>query len=227
MIHQDHLQSPGANHGSPESELQTDVMRFFALLAICLLALMSVTEEPGPGQTPAEPLAEPPRRVPAARPPRAPPPEATPARPAPAEAAAAAPPVPAESAQPPQPAAPGVSNESVSLRFATAEALMRLETVGEVRIFATSAAGSFRWSQHQRRFVPASLPEALYLMDPATIPASLSAGLERAGGDAADARWGVTLSPAIRRRLSTELAGGARGLWLIDAAGRVVPSEGS
>ena len=50
----------------------------------------------------------------------------------------------------------------------------------------------------------------------------LRSALGRVVPDASGATWGVTLSPAIRARLDRHLAGGARGLLLIDAAGNVI-----
>ena len=40
--------APPPDAGPGDAELQTDVMRFFALLAICLVALMSLAREPEP-----------------------------------------------------------------------------------------------------------------------------------------------------------------------------------
>ncbi len=216
MTYQDPMR-PAADPAPGEAELQTDVMRFFALLAICLLALMSIARQPAPPQA-AGPAAAPPPPAAEAK---------TEAARRPAPAPVPLPPAPPEPAPAPEPTASPAADPPLSLRFATAEALMRLEAAGDVRIFVASDAQGFLWSGRQRRFVEAPLPSALYLMDPATIPESLSGGLQRAGVDPAEARWGVTLSPPIRRRLSAALTEDARGLWLIDAAGRVVPSEGS
>jgi len=113
------------------------------------------------------------------------------------------------------------------LRFASPFALERLETAGEVRVFALAGGSGLRWSGATGRFEPGPLPEALWLMDPATVPATLRAALAAAGKEPEAARWGVTLSPAIQARLQRRIGEESGGLLLIDAAGRVVPAGGT
>jgi len=113
------------------------------------------------------------------------------------------------------------------LRFASPFALERLEKAGEVRVFAVAGGSGLRWSGGTGRFEPGPLPEALWLMDPATVPATLRAALAAAGADPGAARWGVTLSPAIQARLQRRIGEESGGLLLIDAAGHVVPAGGA
>ena len=253
--------------GSPgDAELQTDVMRFFALLAICLIALMSLvreapheptaTAQPEPAApvqtgpparapvvrkpTPDAPVAAPRRETPVVQKPPAPPAQknvsaetsfvrpsaeatseppraASAAKPPAAKPPAASPPPRASATTPAEPDAP------LELRFASPEALMRLEARNEVAVYALAGGTGYRWSGDSRRFASHRLPDTLYLMDPATVPPALRSALIRAAGATQSATWGVTLSSAIRARLDRRLADGARGLLLIDAAGNVAP----
>lgn len=239
--------------GGGDAELQTDVMRFFAILAICVIALTSLVETvdretanpPQPASAPeqsppAAPRPEPrnteaERSVPSASPNDSPASSGESrkdrARTEPVPAAESAPrrdppleraPESAENtALPPSAGGPGPS-----LRFASPEALLRLVSSGQVRVFAAVSGRGYRLARDGRRFVPESLPPALYLMAPDTIPEGLSRALSRDAGGLADATWGVTLSEPIRRRLSRAVDAGADGLLLIDAAGRIAPPGG-
>jgi hypothetical protein len=259
--------------GSPgDAELQTDVMRFFALLAICLIALMSLVREAPqeptsaakpapesapPAEVPARPaapvpvlqkptidapVAAPQHETPVLQKPPAPPaqknvsaatsfvrPSAEATAEPPRAAIAAKPPAakPPAASPPPRasPTTPAEPDAPLELRFASPEALMRLEARHEVAVFALAGGTGYRWSGDSRRFASHRLPETLYLMDPATVPAALRSALIRAAGATQDATWGVTLSSAIRARLDRRLADGARGLLLIDAAGNVAPEK--
>lgn len=199
--------------GAPgDAELQTDVMRFFALLAICLVALMSLAREAPPpeplpaaaARTPEPPVRAAPPDPPAAIPPPTPLPVPVPV------------PVPAREAPPEDP--------RLELRFASPAALARLEAAGKVEIYAVAGGLGYRWSRDAQRFVRHGLPEALYLMEPSTVPPGYKAALGTTV--AGDARWGVTLSPAIRARLERAVGQAPPGLLLIDAAGNVAPAEG-
>lgn len=253
--------APGETGGAGDAELQTDVMRFFALLAICLVALMSLAREPAPDAVPppderptrsdaptrAKSEREPPVVVERATPesppaksaapdpstnrtalPPTPLPTPTPQpqsmpEPEPAPQPKVEPPPAMDASSPPAPA----REEALALRFATPEALMRLEAAGQVEIYAVADGTGYRWSGRSRRFVAHPLPEALYLMNPATVPSSLETALARASAGAQAGQWGVTLSESIRSRLQRALESGAHGLLLIDAAGLIVPGETS
>ena len=241
--------------GGGDAELQTDVMRFFAILAICVIALTSLVEstdrrvpeaaaappvsalaEPPPVSAPAEPL---PVREPAQRPDPLPPASgpAVPDSVSPAEATSLAEvgEPPAENPDPSRPvevrpatevpaAAPVADEDGLSLRFASPQAMLRLVSSRQVVVFAAVSGRGYRLTPDGRRFRPETLPPALYLMAPATIPDDLSRALAREAGGAAEITWGVTLSGTIRRRLADALDAGVRGLLLIDAAGRVAPA---
>jgi hypothetical protein len=234
--------------GGGDAELQTDVMRFFAILAICVIALTSLVESvdrnaaepPRPAlapaaSRPAEVLPE--RRAPktvasvgsphGAESPGGHPEPAEPRQPlersvpvSPRNPAPAAPPRPAANAD--RPAATGRAGPS--LRFASPQALLRLVSGGQVRVFAAASGRGYRLTPDGRRFVPESLPPALYLMAPDTIPQDFPRALAQAAGRVSEVTWGVTLSAAIRRRLAKAVEAGDGGLLLIDAAGRVAPA---
>lgn len=220
--------APAEHAGPPDAELQTDVMRFFALLAICLVALMSLAREPGPGQqtpAPTEPVS-PARPAPVTpRPAPTPPQESAPTQ------SRASPTPPADPVEASQPTVPGPASPPepgpLELRFASPFALARLETAGEIRVFAVAGGSGLRWSGSTGRFEPGRLPDALWLMEPSTVPATLRAALATAGENPESATWGVTLSPAIQARLQRRMNENPGGLLLIDAAGRGVPAGGS
>ena len=158
------------------ADLQTDVMRFMAILSLCLVAIFALVqsiplapvETPPPepvAETAPEPVAEP-EPMPAAEPPATPveetvtltrpalprpaPREPSPplTRPTPAPITAKAEPAPQPIAKPPEPA-PVESPEpprGFTLRFEDDFALTRLVARNEVGLYAVSGSDSLRMS---------------------------------------------------------------------------------
>lgn len=206
------------------AELQTDVMRFMAILALCLVAIFALVQSiplsavPAEEAVPAptEPAGIEPDPVPAAT--VAPPASAAPApapetgtqKPqprAPERAVAvtrvpepAAPPVEAAPPASPPPATPDdKSDRGFTLRFESDAALRRLVARNEIGLYAIRERDAKRMNA-SGSFWPASLPARYHEMDEATVPADVVAALRRSGTPGS-VTWGVTL-PA---RLSSEL----------------------
>ena len=205
------------------ADLQTDIMRFMAILALCLMAIFALVQSlpdapvivATPPDTPAPPettvakaeLPEPalkpePRPIELTRPtatPAPPPPE--PVRltrrqvaPPPAKPL----PAPPESAPPPPPEA-----EGFTLRFESDLALSRLVATGQVGFFALDSKGAQRMSVagNDVSFWAAPMPARFHEMDAATVPLAVRRALSRTGRADNIRSWAVTL-PA---RLSGDL----------------------
>jgi len=226
------------------ADLQTDVMRFMAILSLCLVAIFALVQ--------SIPLVPPPAIPPAIAATAAGTP-ATPAPPAAAEpqAAAAAPvqvaltrpapqklparekppalqrPVPARAAAPPVPAArtaPGPAKQGFTLRFEDDAALTRLVARNEVGLYAISGNGSYRMNVNGGRlsFWPASPPGQFHEMQASTVPAPVrDAFLRSPAHGSAATEWGVTIPAATRRQLDRFLAEATGGTLIIGADGQL------
>jgi len=191
--------------GDAELEaLQTDVMRFVAILGLCLAAIFSLVQRASLEQPP--PVLE----VPAPEPQSTTEPAAKPTvvehavEPAPE-------PVPAP-ADPPE-------QVGFSLEFASAADLMQLLESGQLQLYAQT--GEQFWSADARgRFSPVEAPRSYYQMDAATVPEALLGSLQRAG-PAGDPVWGVVLAPEIVAQLTRLMAEATGGNLLIRGNGRV------
>ena len=214
--------------GGGAADLQTDVMRFMAILSLCLLAIFALVQSLPPVTTSAvpepavEPRENPPvepiveaavtedRPAPALVRPPAPEPAARPlpvtltrAKAAPAEPTAS--PMPERIPEPAKPAsAPPNDTPGFTLRFESDLALTRLVATGQVGVFAIANGSAQRMSVAASRisFWAAPVPAAFHEMDKGTVPAAARDALERTGRSGAGTQWAVTL-PA---RLSTDLS---------------------
>jgi hypothetical protein len=215
----------------PDTELQADVMRFVAILALCLVAISTLVEQ---SRQPAEPTAVAPIAV--AKQSVAPlndpaEPAVTPSSeqirepadshvtPAPApEAAATRPAVVQQRIEPVERVQPEPSEQGLLLRFASDAALLRMVSRGDAAVFVVTAAGASRLDLRRGvDFVVSSAPESFYKMAPQTIPALLRASYP--GPD--DAFWGVTLPGNTVTALGEHVAQGGGGVLVIDASGGV------
>lgn len=223
--------------------LQADVMRFMAIIAFCLIAILALVraaETPAaPADRPAERLAPPAVAAPPEPPATArrvdsvPVPEPVPPI-EPIVSVESAPPV--ETVPPVEPTPPAAERESaspapaqsepappeergLSLRFASDRDFLRLLTRGEIRVFAFRDGRVLALGQ-DLALQPASAPERLYELVPGTIPALMTSALEAAGGDA-QFRWGVALPERVVRAIREHLDAGASGTLVIDRFGEV------
>ncbi len=224
------------------ADLQTDIMRFMAILALCLVAIFALVQSiPLTPTTPVEPplnaieqrtATVEPRVVEAiAEPTKAPQSATRPALAVPAQRTAAPEPTPAPaettvSAPESIPAQPTPEqDEGFTLRFSSDHALTRLVARGEVSLYAIAADDAARMTVSGNRysFWPASVPNQYHEMDQSTVPSAVVAALRRSGSgiDDGDVSWGVTLPTNMRRQLDTYLSNNAGGAIVIESNGNL------
>ncbi len=224
------------------AELQTDVMRFMAILSLCLVAIFALVQSIPLAPTsetplPIEETAEPPQ----AALPIAPPPEPASepevlaereislTRPQPRKLPVReTPPVlqrpPAqmiESSEAP-PARVEPAEEGFTLRFEDDVALTRLVARNEVGLYAILPEKSLRMNVNrgQVSFWPASMPNQFHEMDMATVPKPVIDALQRSNGlEIQGLQWGVTIPPTTARQLDQDLREANGGALIIDADG--------
>jgi hypothetical protein len=216
-----------------DAELQADVMRFVAILALCLVAVSSLVEGyrasappeevpaivappiparvgTGPGAAAPGPLPRPDRE--SLR--RSPTDRRTlePAAPVPPPADAASEPVPSP-VEAPKDQAPGLS-----LRFLTDAALLRLVARGGAGVFVQSGSQTFALDLSDGiEFRKSQPPAQFYAMATETVPSVLRANYPGWGSG----QWGVTLPLETARSIESFLAANATGELVIDSHGRV------
>jgi len=197
------------------ADLQTDVMRFMAILSLCLVAIFALVQsiplapsaeersairqasESEIVETPVEqppspkPVVTPEREIKLTRPqPQKPPPrEKSPVlqRPvAPVESMPERSATVAESVVV-KPPAPEPPQEGFTLRFEDDVALTRLVARNEVGLYAIFPEKSFRMNVNrgQMSFWPASVPQQFHEMDIATVPQPVVDALQRGHGSRA------------------------------------------
>jgi len=214
------------------ADLQTDVMRFMAILALCLVAIFALVQSiplapsivapdpasgPEPGSQPVDQpqpakVAEPKQEIVLTRPqPRR---QAEPDR---REQQT-------QKAQPaqPQPVETEPVVEGFTLRFEDELALTRLVSRDEVGLYAIRPDRSFRMNinRGEMSFWPASTPNQFHEMDATTVPlAVLEAFVRRDGATAQTLQWGVTIPAATSRQLEQHLREADGGALIIDARG--------
>lgn len=237
--------SPGAASGEGGMEhLETDVMRFMAILAFCLVAIFalvqsvpeqgakrtkevkevpdtmsSVTHPPAESATAAPPAAAEPAKPPEPQP--RPAPQRQPA-PQPQPVAATTPEPPLEAPPSPQPAPAAEPQPGFSLRFDSDAALVGLVERKEVALYAFARDRVWRFMMVDGRpaFRTADAPGQVHEMTPQTVPGAVLDTLRRSavvppGG----VRWGVTLPPATAAALGRVIATNDGGELVIDADG--------
>ena len=223
------------------ADLQTDIMRFMAILALCLVAIfalvqsipltptktldpprMAVAEETA---TPVEPRAS--LQVEKAVKVPQPAPKAADRVPVERPAAAEQTPAPVEKSDVPAEPAQQTADqdEGFTLRFSSDHTLTRLVARGEVGLYAMAANDAVRMTVSGNRysFWPASVPNQYHEMDQSTVPAAVVAALRRSGSglELGDMRWGVTLPTNMRRQLDTYLSNNAGGELVIESDGNL------
>ena len=201
------------------ADLQTDVMRFMAILAICLVAIFALVQsipadpvvEPVP-----EPIVEPEaivvvRHAPVRQPEPAPAPEPN------------TEPIPEAKAEPPTTPAP-VTRPGFTLQFENDLALTRLVARNEIGLYAIGGDESLRMNVNRGRFSfwPASTPNAFHEMDASTVPDDVATALQRTHGNpVTPIKWGVTLPASMQQQLDNLLQTGDSGAIYIAADGRL------
>jgi hypothetical protein len=214
------------NHSADGDGLQTDVMRFMAIIAFCLIAVLALVKnaepgvdpQPAPsvqqpvGMAPASELAAPrvePRAVvsPARRDPQ--PPVAT--------GTSQATPADVEDVEkvPGEPADP----HGLALRFASERDFLRLVQTGRVRVFAFQAddpGGTALGLGRNLEFVASPPPGRVYELRADTIPSRVAASLARAAGNPGGFSWGVRLPVELEASIRSWIDQGVTGELVID-----------
>jgi len=190
------------------ADLQTDVMRFMAILALCLVAIFALVQSiPVNTVAPEIPAAEMPTPV------------FTP------EPVPVSEPDVLESvmATPPNPATPEPSR-GFTLQFETDMALTRLVARNEVGLYAIGLEKSLRMNVNRGRlsFWPASIPNEFHEMDATTVPEDVVLALQRSMSlQSESAKWGVTLPPQMQDQLTHFMNTAESGALVITARGDV------
>lgn len=216
-----------------DAELQADVMRFVAILALCLVAVSSLVEGYRASAPPEEVTAtaappmpariDPGSTAPAPDP--SPPPDREMLRESPTDHQAVNPSAPAQrpadAVSEPVPSpneqraaqAPGLT-----LRFLTDAALLRLVARGGAGVFVQSGTQTFALDLSDGiEFRKSQPPAQFYAMATETVPGVLRANYPGPEGG----QWGVTLPAETARSIETFLAASATGELVIDSRGRV------
>jgi len=187
------------------ADLQTDVMRFMAILAICLVAIFALVQSI-PADPITETISEPEPEV------------IVVARPVPVRQ-----PEPAPKPEPPLPPAP-VAQPGFTLQFENDLALTRLVARNEIGLYAIGGNESLRMNVNRARisFWPASTPNEFHEMDPSTVPHDVATALQRMHDNPVTTiKWGVTLPANMQQQLDNLLQTGDSGAIYIAADGRL------
>lgn len=228
------------------ADLQTDIMRFMAILALCLVAIFALVQSiplvpEAPSQSAATaappPVADAPEARPESLPHReSPPPQAVPAkavqltRPkwtstfSPAQPATPRPkpaiPMPADE---PAPASDAPQDTGFTLRFESDFALTRLVATGKVGLYAISDGHARRMTVSDSRisFWDASTPSTYHEMEAGTVPRPVIDALARSGVNTARVGWGVTLPGRLRQQLDTLVHANTGGALVIGGDGQL------
>ncbi len=218
------------NEAGGAADLQTDVMRFMAILSLCLVAIFALVQSLPLVQTesPAVELPEPERQTPVAEPIDVPKPiekpqlaarkavRANPLPPTPPPLSTPAP----EEAKP----APSAAQEGFTLRFETDQALTQLVARNEIGLYAISAGQALRMTMNRDRaeFWSASLPKQFHEMDTSTVPKAVIDALMLSSDFGTDpAIWGVTLPATMSASLNKIMHENSGGSLIIGADGNL------
>ena len=144
--------------------LQTDIMRFMAIIALCLLAIFAIVQSLGEVEAPQPPpVAALPEPAPVSRPaPQPAAPEPLQAKPQPA---------PEPQPKPPPEPKPAPSPEGFSLKFADDAALISLLRSGQAQLQVQRGQDSWVW--RNGGFQPGRQSGDFYGLDTSTVPLTL------------------------------------------------------
>ena len=240
----------GFDHeGGSAADLQTDVMRFMAIISLCLVAIFALVQSlpldrrvvqpptPTPTAAPSAAAAEP------AATPEAPPPPVAASIPEPSAPTTVKtiqlPPAPAYS--PPEaetqdpiplastaasvptaaPAPPSHDEDGFVLRFESDRALFRLIESRAIALYAMRADKTLRLQVGggSTTFWSAEKPRQFHEMDDSTVPPRVIAALKRVANP--DVTWGVTLPTALRSQLDGYLNTHSGGTLIIGQDGKL------
>lgn len=199
------------------ADLQTDVMRFMAILAICLVAIFALVQSI-PADPDTETVSQPqPEAIAVARPVPVRQPEPAP-KPEPKTES-----IPEPNPEPAPPPAP-VAQPGFTLQFENDIALTRLVARNAIGLYAIGGNESLRMNVNRGRFSfwPASTPKEFHEMDPSTVPHDVATALQRTHDNPVTTiKWGVTLPANMQQQLDNLLQTGDSGAIYIAANGRL------
>jgi hypothetical protein len=203
------------------ADLQTDIMRFMAILALCLVAIFALVQSiplvpEAPSQSPAAAAPPPPASV------VEPLPQAPPRVEVPATPPAPAQPEPRQPVQLTHPQSTP-EKEGFTLRFESDLALTRLVAAGKVGLYAITDGRARRMTVRDSRisFWDASAPNSYHEMETGTVPRPVIDALARSGVNTAQVGWGVTLPGILREQLDNLVRGNAGGALVIGGDGEL------
>jgi len=236
----------GDSDAGGAADLQTDVMRFMAILALCLVAIFALVQSiplvpEAPTQSPA-PAAPPPTTEAVEADPEPPvrnkdpvQPEAEPEKVVQLtrpkwtstfvpERDTTEPVLAPDSETAPQADTPAdPSRQGFTLRFESDLALTRLVAAGKVGLYAIAGGRARRMTVSESRisFWDASAPNRYHEMETGTVPRPVIDALARTGADTANVGWGVTLPGKLREQLDTIMRGNSGGALVIGRDGEL------
>ncbi len=205
--------------------LQTDVMRFMAIIAFCLVAILALVRQVEPeaasDDSAMSTVSFPPEPEPVTREP-----PTLPTIPGPVTEPKPEP-VPEQSreslsiAADPTAAEPDdTSEEGLVLRFASDSDFLRLVNSGRLEVFAFSDDGAWQLAPGLS-LRPASAPGALHELLPSTLPAAMRAALTAERGSMRGYRWGMRMPAGMEAQIQDLLRSASRGALIIDRNGDV------
>ena len=221
------------------ADLQTDVMRFMAILSLCLVAIFALVQsiplapiEPDPEPAVERSLAKEPDSLPAPEPVGASSLATESEKPVVLTRAKWAPKYqPSEFKSVASDVAPVTSeappvepvHEGFTLRFASDAALMRAVAAHHVGLYAIAAGKTKRMTVADSRisFWDASTPNAFHEMESRTVPAPVMDALARTGVPVASVAWGVTLPGKMTTQVDMLMQQHSGGSLIIAASGEI------
>lgn len=241
---------PRHNEADTSEALQSDVMRFIAILALCLVAIFALVRS-----LPPRPVAKPDAPRPAVETPPPPAREAVsvsapmPVRPfvreeqpdpeplappaQPRRPVVRVPEISRETAQPaprraetPVKASTSAAQQGLMLRFASDTALLALVAQRRVGVYAWVRDAALRLSSERGvlSFASATAPKHFHSMTPDTVPSAIARALDNAAPTvraAGTVTWGVTLPVETKRQLERLVRQHQSGTLVIETNGRV------
>jgi len=215
------------------ASLQTDVMRFMAIIAFCLIAILALVRNAEPAPAPhaqgteatetvetAETRHDQPLPLRAMEP-IVPLPEDEPQQLTSREGARGATPRPAYRPAPSPPAMPGRPSaasggtDGLSLRFASDRDFMRLVAKGDIQVYAFKPHDVLALNQ-TFRFLESPAPASVYELTPETIPAVVTSALHALRADTSEYAWGIRMPDRLERQIRAFVDKGATGELVIN-----------
>ncbi len=216
-----------ASPGFDSESLQADVMRFMAIIAFCLIAILALVRNVEAPEIPQPQIVKPldaPEPAPRWQEPiEKPEPKIT--RP-PVRRVQVAPMIePAPVAEPDAPEVPSMSSQNVeddglSLRFASDGDFLRLIAKGDIEVYAYNESGVFAL-QPNYQFLRSAAPGQVYELMEQTVPRLILEALGRPQSHAVPFTWAIAIPPAMRNQIEDHMASVREGQLVINRYGEV------